>query len=93
MLAATGSTCVILGVLLEFLMGSFMKWRTVALISAVVPVLAVVALCFIPESPVWLASKGRFEDSKAALAWLRGWTSKDQVSRIARSHQGPGYVH
>nr|XP_040221749.2 uncharacterized protein LOC120948936 [Anopheles coluzzii] len=80
MLAATGSTCVILGVLLEFLMGSFMKWRTVALISAVVPVLAVVALCFIPESPVWLASKGRLEDSKAALAWLRGWTSKEQVA-------------
>uniref|UniRef100_A0A182VW61 Major facilitator superfamily (MFS) profile domain-containing protein n=1 Tax=Anopheles minimus TaxID=112268 RepID=A0A182VW61_9DIPT len=79
MLAATGSTCVILGVLLEFLMGSFMKWRTVALISAVVPILAAFLLFFIPESPVWLASKGRLEDSKAALAWLRGWTSKEQV--------------
>ncbi|XP_050068628.1 proton myo-inositol cotransporter-like [Anopheles maculipalpis] len=79
MLAATGSTCVILGVLLEFLMGSFMKWRTVALVSAVVPVLAALLLFFIPESPVWLASKARLEESKAALAWLRGWTSKEQV--------------
>uniref|UniRef100_A0A182T9P7 Major facilitator superfamily (MFS) profile domain-containing protein n=1 Tax=Anopheles maculatus TaxID=74869 RepID=A0A182T9P7_9DIPT len=79
MLAATGSTCVILGVLLEFLMGSFMKWRAVALISAAVPVLAALLLFFIPESPVWLASKGRLEESKAALAWLRGWTSKEQV--------------
>uniref|UniRef100_A0A182KGL3 Major facilitator superfamily (MFS) profile domain-containing protein n=1 Tax=Anopheles christyi TaxID=43041 RepID=A0A182KGL3_9DIPT len=79
MLAATGSTCVILGVLLEFLMGSFMRWRTVALISSVVPILAVVFLFFIPESPVWLASKGRLEESKTALAWLRGWTSNEQV--------------
>uniref|UniRef100_A0A182NQX9 Major facilitator superfamily (MFS) profile domain-containing protein n=1 Tax=Anopheles dirus TaxID=7168 RepID=A0A182NQX9_9DIPT len=79
MLAATGSTCVILGVLLEFLMGSFMKWRTVALVSASVPVLAALLLFFIPESPVWLASKGRLEESKAALAWLRGWVAKEQV--------------
>uniref|UniRef100_A0A182MQM0 Major facilitator superfamily (MFS) profile domain-containing protein n=1 Tax=Anopheles culicifacies TaxID=139723 RepID=A0A182MQM0_9DIPT len=79
MLAATGSTCVILGVLLEFLMGSFMKWRTVALISSVVPILAALLLFLIPESPVWLASKGRLDESMAALAWLRGWTSKEQV--------------
>uniref|UniRef100_A0A182Q811 Major facilitator superfamily (MFS) profile domain-containing protein n=1 Tax=Anopheles farauti TaxID=69004 RepID=A0A182Q811_9DIPT len=79
MLAATGSTCVILGVLLEFLMGSFMKWRTVALVSAAVPVLAAVLLFFIPESPVWLASKGRLEESKASLAWLRGWVAKEEV--------------
>uniref|UniRef100_A0A182PR94 Major facilitator superfamily (MFS) profile domain-containing protein n=1 Tax=Anopheles epiroticus TaxID=199890 RepID=A0A182PR94_9DIPT len=79
MLAATGSTCVILGVLLEFLMGTFMKWRTVALISAIVPILAIVFLFFIPESPVWLASKGRLEEAKAALAWLRGWTLKERI--------------
>ncbi|XP_058117746.1 solute carrier family 2, facilitated glucose transporter member 10-like [Anopheles ziemanni] len=79
MLAATGSTCVILGVLMEFLMGSFLKWRTVALVSSSVPVLAALLLFLIPESPVWLASKGRLEESKSALAWLRGWVSKEDV--------------
>uniref|UniRef100_A0A182IJQ0 Major facilitator superfamily (MFS) profile domain-containing protein n=1 Tax=Anopheles atroparvus TaxID=41427 RepID=A0A182IJQ0_ANOAO len=79
MLAATGSTCVILGVLLEFLMGSFLKWRTVALVSSVIPVLAGLLLFLIPESPVWLASKGRLEEAKVALAWLRGWVSKDEI--------------
>ncbi|ETN59674.1 sugar transporter [Anopheles darlingi] len=78
-LAATGSTCVILGVLLEFLMGSFMKWRTVAFVSSVVPILAAILLFFIPESPAWLASKGRLEESQSALAWLRGWTTPEQV--------------
>ncbi|XP_050100885.1 uncharacterized protein LOC126581345 [Anopheles aquasalis] len=78
-LAATGSTCVILGVLLEFLMGSFMRWRTVALVSSVVPILAAILLFFIPESPAWLASKGRLEESQSALAWLRGWTTPEQV--------------
>ncbi|XP_058061229.1 proton myo-inositol cotransporter-like [Anopheles bellator] len=87
MLAATGSTCVILGVLLEFLMGSFLKWRTVALVSSVVPVLAALLLFLIPESPVWLASKGRLEESKVALAWLRGWVSPEQVGAEGRSVQ------
>jgi len=33
----------------------------------------------IPESPVWLVSKGKNEKAKKALCWLRGWEEPEIV--------------
>ncbi|KAL1375486.1 hypothetical protein pipiens_004665 [Culex pipiens pipiens] len=79
MLAATGSTCVIIGILIQFLMGSFLRWRTVALVSASLPVISFLLLFLVPESPVWLAGKGKYSQAKRSLAWLRGWVSVEDV--------------
>lgn len=79
MLATTGSTCVIVGVLIQFLLGSFLRWRTVALCSACIPVISFLLLFLIPESPVWLAGKGKHSEARQALAWLRGWVSEKEV--------------
>uniref|UniRef100_A0A1Q3FSB6 Putative sugar transporter n=1 Tax=Culex tarsalis TaxID=7177 RepID=A0A1Q3FSB6_CULTA len=79
MLAATGSTCVIIGILIQFLMGSFLRWRTVALASACLPVISFLLLFLVPESPVWLAGKGKYSQAKRSLAWLRGWVSVEDV--------------
>lgn len=54
MLSATASMSVILGVFLQFVFGIFMTWRTVALVNIVFPILAICALCCVPESPHWL---------------------------------------
>ncbi|PSN58491.1 hypothetical protein C0J52_00811 [Blattella germanica] len=56
MLSATSSMCVILGVFIQFLMGTMMTWRTVAAVNVTFPLAAVVALCFVPESPYWLVA-------------------------------------
>ena len=79
MLAATGSTCVIFGILLQFIMGTFLNWRRIAMIDAFVPMVSFVALFFVPESPHWLIKKGKYEQAKSSLAWLRGWTTKDEI--------------
>ncbi|XP_021706334.1 uncharacterized protein LOC5568062 isoform X2 [Aedes aegypti] len=81
MLAATGSTCVILGVLIQFFMGSFLRWRTVALCSACIPVISFILLFFVPESPVWLAKKHKPKQARRALAWLRGWVPEEQIEQ------------
>ncbi|XP_062712852.1 proton myo-inositol cotransporter hmit-1.2-like [Aedes albopictus] len=81
MLAATGSTCVILGVLIQFFMGSFLRWRTVALCSACLPVISFILLFFVPESPVWLAKKHKEKQARRALAWLRGWVPEEQIEQ------------
>lgn len=72
-LAATGSFCIILGIFSEFLMGIFLQWRTITLISTSAPVLALICLFFVPESPHWLILKKRDEEAKKSLMWLRGW--------------------
>ncbi|XP_041979373.1 facilitated trehalose transporter Tret1-like isoform X2 [Aricia agestis] len=61
-----------LGVLYVYALGGAMSWRSVAHLSIVLPCLAFAALCFSPESPTWLARRGRFHDAMAAMARLRG---------------------
>lgn len=73
MLAATGTLFTITGIFVQFVLGTFFSWRTVALISCVLPLVTITALFFVPESPYWLLTKGRVEDAKRSLCWLRGW--------------------
>ncbi|XP_075991166.1 facilitated trehalose transporter Tret1 isoform X2 [Anticarsia gemmatalis] len=80
-LAATSSLCIILGVFTQFLLGIFLYWRTVALVNISFTVLAIIVLCFIPESPHWLVSKRRYNDARKSLQWLRGWTTPNAVEQ------------
>ncbi|XP_001599893.2 facilitated trehalose transporter Tret1 isoform X2 [Nasonia vitripennis] len=79
LLSATSTMAVICGVFTQMLTGSLVGWRTVALINLVYPVLCFTSLYLVPESPTWLADKGRFNEAEKALCWLRGWVSPDHV--------------
>lgn len=68
-----------MGVLAIFFVNAITDWRTTCLISSVVPLLAMVMLLFLPESPAWLVSKGRHAEAERSLRWLRGWSKKDKV--------------
>ncbi|XP_014241814.1 facilitated trehalose transporter Tret1-like [Cimex lectularius] len=74
MLAALASVGVSLGVLIEYALGAVFQWPIVALLSSMVPTIALVGSFLLPESPSWLMSAGREEDCKAALEKLRGPT-------------------
>lgn len=80
MLAATSSMTIIFGVFVQFLLGTFLYWRTIALLNVCVPILAIGLLFIVPESPHWLVINGRTEEAKKSLAWLRGWTTPEAVS-------------
>ncbi|XP_069673780.1 facilitated trehalose transporter Tret1-like [Periplaneta americana] len=73
-----GVTCQI-SVFLVFLMGNLTDWRSVAGISAVMPIITVLYVLLMPETPIWLLSRGRYEDAERALCWLRGWVTPDLV--------------
>lgn len=78
-LSALGSTCVITGVFIQFIMGSLMDWRTIAAVSAAFPVISIIALFFVPESPTWLIREGRYREAIKALQWLRGWVHESKI--------------
>ena len=60
------------GIVFAFSIGFIIPWRYLATIGVVFPVLQVLLLLCVPESPRWLLMKGKVSDSQSALQWLRG---------------------
>ena len=58
------------GILLSYIMGAWLPWNQLAWASAVFPALLLFVMLPLPESPVWLLSKGRTSDAQKALKWL-----------------------
>lgn len=63
-----------------YVIGAFVSWRTTALISCSVPIITIFCVSFVPETPLWLLSKGRKRDAIKALQWLRGWVPPQAVA-------------
>ncbi|KAK4880572.1 hypothetical protein RN001_008718 [Aquatica leii] len=91
MLVATNALSIILGVLIEFGLGTLLSWRDAAAVSSILPLVAFVVLFFIPESPHWLVMRHKLSKARKSLAWLRGWTTVEMVenefSEMCRNHK------
>ncbi|KDR09649.1 Solute carrier family 2, facilitated glucose transporter member 6, partial [Zootermopsis nevadensis] len=73
-----GVTCQV-SVFVVFLMGNITDWRSVAGINAALPIFTICYVVLMPETPIWLLSRGRYDDALRSLCWLRGWTTPDDV--------------
>lgn len=74
-LTSCAGVAVMLGFSTVYLLGSITTWRVTALVCCCVPLSTAIAICFVPETPLWLMSKGRKDDALKSLMWLRGWVS------------------
>lgn len=61
-----------LGFLVSFSLGAYLDWRQLAMLVAVAPIMLFVTVIYIPETPSYLALKGRDEEAHRALQFLRG---------------------
>nr|CAH0110442.1 unnamed protein product [Daphnia galeata] len=72
------------GILATSLLG-WLDWRWISAICTVFPVLVLVGVVFVPDSPYFLVKQGRLEEAEVALLWLRGQNYnyvKAELSRI-----------
>ncbi|XP_068228808.1 facilitated trehalose transporter Tret1-like [Palaemon carinicauda] len=60
------------GILICYLVGSYVNWWWLAYVGAIIPVIFTALMCFVPETPRWYISKDRVEDAERSLQWLRG---------------------
>ena len=69
------------GILLAYIMGAWLPWNHLAWASAVFPGFLLIVMIPLPESPVWLLSKGRTSDAQKALKWLhhKRQTTNDNI--------------
>ena len=70
-LISSGPTIASLGMVIAYASGANFSWRVVSWMSifcTLIPVLLI--QLFVPESPVYLVTKGRIEDAAASLKML-----------------------
>lgn len=71
-LTTTNQLFITTGTLIVYLLGVLVTWRTLAITGVIFPILLLIGLFLIPESPRWLAKVGREKDFEVALQALRG---------------------
>uniref|UniRef100_A0A8C2Z2T0 Solute carrier family 2, facilitated glucose transporter member 8 n=1 Tax=Cyclopterus lumpus TaxID=8103 RepID=A0A8C2Z2T0_CYCLU len=72
MLGSCMQLMVVVGIMGVYLAGLYLDWRWLAILCAVPPTLLIVCMCFVPESPRFLLSRGRRREAEEALRFLRG---------------------
>ncbi|XP_052862109.1 facilitated trehalose transporter Tret1-2 homolog [Anopheles cruzii] len=72
MLCALATSGISLGVLAQYTLGAVTTWKVLSWVSLMVPMLALVLMSFMPETPNYLVSKQKPEKALKSLAKLRG---------------------
>lgn len=69
-------------------LGTFLPWRCIPILG-VICTLFTLPFIFYPESPSWLASKGRYDECRKAHRWLRGVTedSEKELEYLIKSQE------
>ena len=67
------------GVLFTYAVGSLLPWESLAACSAVLPIITILVMVCVPESPRFLLENNKVEKAMKSLCWLRGTTSREEV--------------
>ncbi|XP_017889015.1 facilitated trehalose transporter Tret1 isoform X2 [Ceratina calcarata] len=76
------------GILVCFIAGMYLNWRSLALLGASLPIPFLVLMFIIPETPRWYISKGKTKRARKALQWLRakGADISEELTAIEKMH-------
>lgn len=79
MLSAMAAACISFGVLFQYTIGSYANWHILSAAAAIIPSVALIGMCLMPESPNYLVSRAKPEKAAKSLSQLRG--SKYNIQR------------
>lgn len=86
------SACFFWGIWIANAIGTFVHWKNIAILGVLCSLYTLIAI-FWPESPQWLANKGKFNECVSAHRWLRGSSSRSEkelaylISSQTREHE------
>lgn len=73
------SLAIATGVLMSHLFGTFLHWSLASILCGVFPLIGGIIIHYAPESPNWLASRGRIDECIKSFQWYRGLTPETKV--------------
>lgn len=65
-----------IGILISHILGTFLHWRITAGVCGIPPIICVLILIFVYESPIWILSKGNAQGAENAFRWFRGYSEE-----------------
>lgn len=68
-----------IGIFLVHVFGSLLTWKLTALICLIFPIASTLMIFYSPESPSWLADKGRYDECRKVFKWLRDEDEYDEL--------------
>lgn len=76
------------GILLAYVAGRYMNWSNLAFLGGALPIPFLLMMLIIPETPRWYVSRGRDEQARKALQWLRGKKAdvEPELKGIIKTH-------
>lgn len=60
------------GILFAYLVGAYVSYLWLCVASAIIPAVFLLTFAWMPDSPIYLASKGKTEEAERSLRWFRG---------------------
>ncbi|XP_060528906.1 facilitated trehalose transporter Tret1-2 homolog [Cylas formicarius] len=88
-LLGIGTSAVNVGIAAAHVLGTYLEWRMVAVLSCAFPISCFVVMLFVPESPTFLIKRGKLEKGKEAFYWCRGHgaAAELELSELISRHQ------
>lgn len=89
----TGYVSLSVGFLLAFAFGAVMDWRHLALSGILFPIITLIGLFIIPDTPVWLIRHNYVDRAYKSLLWLRGDANiarnelNENISRVDKERE------
>ncbi|CAG9796029.1 unnamed protein product [Diatraea saccharalis] len=73
------------GIFFVHLIGSLMTWTMTAVVCVLFSIASLIMIFFCPESPSWLASRGKYDESRKVFRWLRGNEEEDELEEMIQA--------
>lgn len=67
---------VAIGIFLSHVLGTFLHWRITSWICGIPPIICILILFFVYESPSWYLSKGNTQRAENSFRWFRGYSEE-----------------
>lgn len=76
------------GILIAYGAGIILNWSNLAFLGGTLAIPFIISMMLIPETPRWFVSRGKDEEARKALQWLRGKQAdvEPELKGILKTH-------